>query len=221
MNYRSSLIFTLCLLLPTLASATNVPLPDGMCALDSKVPQEQVIVDYMRSANIGYNQVLAIFAPCDDLDALAKKKITGLTRYGSVLGQELHAEIPMDRATYLAAVTTAFQQSGQQLTNAAMAQSAGAAQSGARAANLPNPQNVGAANKGIIYQDPRMVMIGMEQTNTFTGPPVKVAALTSMTLIGSSPVSANYYEPLSEDADFSKAKEVLMRYTNQIIRANP
>ena len=221
MTIRSPFILALCVLLPALASATNVPLPDGMCALDVKVPEEQVIVDYMRNANIGYNQVLAIFAPCDDLDALKAKKTTGLSHYGSVLSQDLHQDIPMDRATYLTAVAAAFQQSGAQLTDAATKQSAAGIQTGTKAAGLENPQNVGPASKGIVYQDPRMVMIGMQQTNNFSSGATKVASLTSMTLVGKSPLSVNYYEPLGEDADFGKSKEILMRYTNQIIRANP
>lgn len=221
MTIRSSLIFAACLLLPTLANAVNVPLADGMCALDAKVPEESVVITYLRSANVGSNQVLAIFAPCDELDALAKKKINGLTRYGSVLNQELSEKIPMDRTTYLGAVASAYQQSVAQLDKAALQESSAAVQRGASASNLAKTPNVNAADKGIIYQDPSMLMIGMEQTNTSSGTPVKVASTTSMTLVGGSPVSVNYYEPLSEDADFSKSKDVLMRYTNQIIRANP
>jgi hypothetical protein len=205
MTIRSSLIFAACLLLPMLASAANVPLPDGMCALDQKVPEEGAVIDYMRTANIGYNQVLAIFAPCDELDQLSKKKINSLTHYGSVLGQELHAEIPMDRATYLASVAHVYQQTGGLLTSAAMDQSSGAIKNGTKEANLQNPQGSTNVSKGIIYQDPRMVMIGMQQTNNYGGAPVKVASVTSMTLIGSSPVSANYSDPLVVVADFSKS----------------
>ena len=187
MTIRSPFIFALCLLLPTLASAMNVPLPDGMCTLDAGKPEQAIAIDYLRGANVGYNKVLASFAPCDELDALAKKKTPGLTHYGAVLGQETHSEIPMDRATYLAGVVSTYQQGG----------------------------------KSVLYQDPRMVMGAAQQSNAYGGAPVQVASTTSTTLVGNMQVLVDYIEPQSEDADSSKAKEMLTRYTNQIIRANP
>ena len=217
---RRSILFVAACLLPALASATTVPLPDGMCALDASKPEQSIVINYMRTANIGFNQVLATFAPCEELDALSKKKINGLTHYGSVLSQDLHSEIPMDRATYLSAVATTYQQSGKILTDAALGQSGGAIASGAAEAGINNPASVSATSKGILYQDPRMVMIGLTQTNAYGGTPVEVASTASITLVGTTSLSVNYYEPLSEDKDFSKSKALLTRYTNQIIRAN-
>ena len=55
-----------------------------------------------------WQELVTGFASCDELKAIADKKATSVSHYGSVLKQPVVADLTMDRPTYLATVATTF-----------------------------------------------------------------------------------------------------------------
>lgn len=222
MSFRSFVIAAACATLPCIAVAGPLSvqlLPAGMCALDAKIPAQATILTYLNASNAAGNELVTGFASCDELKAIADKKATSVSHYGSVLKQPVVADLTMDRPTYLATVATTFN-AHPELLQAALGSVGGLAAQGADASGVSAPDKVGATSKGVLYQDPRIVIIGMEQTNSIDGKATKVASTTGMTMVGGAPVSVNLYAPLADKNAFAAATEALKPTINRMIRDN-
>ena len=220
MSRRLSFIFAVCMLTPTLANALNVStLPDGMCALDTKIPEHAVVLTYLNGSRTSGNELVASFASCDELKAIADKKATSISHYGSILKQTPLADITIDRPTYLATIAKTFESTAA-LTQTAIAGATSAAAQGASASGIATPTSIGAVSKGVLYQDPRMVIIGMEQTNQLGTQTTKVASTAAMTMLSGAPISVNLYAPLTDKEAFAKSTERLKPIINRMVREN-
>lgn len=222
MSLRNLLIILSATISPFVANAAPLKisaLPEGMCALDSKIPEHATIATYLNGSATGGSELVASFASCDELQAIAQKKATSVTRYGSVLQQPKPSDLTMDRASYLATVAKSFEAAAA-ITQAAVAGATAATTQAAGASGVTAPSNINAASKGVLYQDPRMVIIGIEQTNNFGAASTKVASTAGMTMIGGAPISVNLYAPLSDSDAFTKSTEALKPFINRMVREN-
>lgn len=222
MSTRVWMIAVFYTVFPLMACATNLKistLPEGMCALDARIPEQATILSYLSASAAGGNQLVTSFASCNELEAIAAKKAISISHYGSVLQQAKSDDLTMDRPTYVASVAKSFG-AAEALTKAAMGSVAPAATQGANASGMANPSSIAASSKGVLYNDPRMVIIGMEQTNSFGSQITKVASTAGMTMVGGTPVSVNLYAPLSDKDAFTKSVDALKPFINRMLREN-
>jgi hypothetical protein len=212
----------LAMAVPSLANAITIPsLPAGMCALEPKVPEHAVVIDYLTASNKGSNEVLATFARCDELDAIAAKKATGIHHYGVVLKQALGQAIPLERKAYVETAAMVYSATGAALTQTALTGAREAVAVGTKGSGLNNPKAMTADTKGVLFRDDSMLIIGMQQTNGYGGKNVAVASIAAMTIIGGQPVSENLYTPASNADAFATSAENLKPFVAKLIATNP
>lgn len=216
---RAILAATLAFSFNASAALTNFPLPAGMCPLDEKVPEQALIVDYLRQANAGSNELLASFASCKELEAINQKKAISIRHYGSILRQSAATGLTMERATYTAEMATTYQAAADELAKAALTQARPAISNAAKANDLESPIGTGVKSRGVLFRDPNMVIIGMEQLNSFGSQVQYVASTAAMTLIDGASVSINLYAPLDKDA-FAQSTALLKPAVNRLIKEN-
>jgi hypothetical protein len=58
--------------------AYSIALPDGFCGLDEKNENHRKLLDFARRSSQGYNELVAIAAPCAETEALAAGKTHAL-----------------------------------------------------------------------------------------------------------------------------------------------
>jgi hypothetical protein len=221
MRVRRLLTVMLCLALPGLAQALAIPaLPAGMCALDEKVSEQATVVNYLRAANAGSNDVLATFARCDELAAIAAKKGTSITHYGAILRQSLGEALPLERSAYIETAALAYSANAAALTETALTGAREAVATGTKDSDITNPKAITAANKGVLFKNKDMLILGIRQTNTMGSQTTNVASTTALTLVGGTPISVNLYAP-DAPAAFTQSSNTLQPFVTQLIAANP
>jgi len=222
MSLRSLCLAVSCLLLPTLAQALTMPaLPPGMCALDAHVPEQAMVIDYLKNASKGSNELLATFARCDELTAITQKKANAITHFGTVMRQKLDQQIPPDRKAYVTAVAAMLSANGNQLMQTALTGARESAANGTADSGIANPKSIQSSSQGVLFQNDDMVIIGLQQSNNVGGQQVRIASTAAMTLLGGAPVSVNLYAPLGDPNAFQQSTTVLQPFVTQLIAANP
>jgi hypothetical protein len=58
--------------------AYSIMLPEGFCGLDEKIEGHRQLLDFARKSSQGYNELVAIAAPCSETEALATGKTHAL-----------------------------------------------------------------------------------------------------------------------------------------------
>jgi hypothetical protein len=58
--------------------AYSIVLPEGFCGLDEKIEGHRKLLDFARKSSQGYNELVAIAAPCAETEALAAGKTQAL-----------------------------------------------------------------------------------------------------------------------------------------------
>lgn len=221
MTYRRFIAAFLCAVLPTLAQALTIPtLPAGMCVLDEKVTEQATVVNYLRNANAGSNEVLATFARCDELAAIAAKKGNSITHYGAVLRQSLGQPLPLERSAYIDAAVAAYRANARALNETALTGAREAVAAGTKGSDITNPKALTADSKGILFKNTDMLILGIKQTNSFGSQANHVASTSAITLIGGDPISVNLYAPNTPDA-FAQSSNTLQPFVTQLIAVNP
>ena len=207
--------------LPLASFALTLPgLPQNMCPLDASVPAEKVVLDYMTSSNQGTNEVVTVFADCNELKALAAGQRPGLDHYGSVLRQTQLSGITSTRAEYLASAKDLYSGSDAMMLSAL--NSARDINTNGMAANSLSPvSNMNATSKGVLHQDANVVVMGAQQSHSIGGKTITVSSTAGLTLIGSTPVSVNLYAPASEPNASANASASLTNYVAALVKANP
>jgi hypothetical protein len=222
MSCRFTFKVAIALCVPSLAFAMNVTaLPTGMCALNKNNPVEAEVINYLKSANAGSNEVLASFASCSELAAITAKKGSAITHYGAILSQTLGQQLPIDRKAYVETAATLYAANGASLTETALTGAREAATTGTQGSDIKNPKSMTADSKGILFKNDDMVIIGIKQTNNFGSESHAVASTAAMTLIGGKPVSVNLYAPASDAGAFQKSAATLQPFVATLIAANP
>lgn len=209
------------IMLPMLAQALTLPaLPQGMCALNEKQAAHAEVINFLRRANEGSNEVVASFADCNELAAIEAGKGKSIAHFGAVLQQSLGANLGLDRATYVQTAATVYASQGNALTNDALTGAREAVAGATKTGDVRNPTAITAQNKGILFQSKDMLIIGLTQNNMLGGKNIQVASTSAITLVRGAPISVNIYAPASADA-FTRASASLKPFVGQLISTNP
>lgn len=221
MRVRRLLTVMLCLALPSLAQALSIPaLPVGMCLLDEKVTEQATVVKYLRNANAGSNEVLATFARCDELAAIAAKKGDSITHYGAVLRQSLGEPLPLARSAYVEAAAAAYRANGGAITETALTGAREAVANGTKGSDITNPKAITADSNGVLFKNADMLILGVVQTNSLGNKVSRIASTSALTLVGGSPLSVNLYAPEAPGV-FAQSSATLQPFVTQLVAANP
>ena len=184
-------IFTLLTLNAQAGTATlldrpiQFSIPTGYCEIGGLPPDEE-LVDRQKKAIGTSNQVLAMFADCNELEDYRKGNRTILDNYGQILAQKpkghLRALKGVSRKEYIQNISAHSNYMADALNKAE-----------ARVRQyIPDYQS--HENLGILNTDSNGLYFGILMTiNDETGHPRKIIGVIGMTLVNEIPISINLY----------------------------
>jgi hypothetical protein len=188
-------------------------LPLGYCFLDESQPAEKLLVDNTVAMNQGSNELIAYFAPCNDLVAYRVGAIDVLSEYGIIFVPLLNGGFeasPSPRAESLPQIAATIPA----LDEAAL-------QELERQASQQGITVSGTQFLGLIGQDANALYAGLlaEVSDGTTSYPT--AGLLAITQLQDVVLTVNLYRPYRSNADIVALLSEAEAYVAQLVAANP
>jgi len=190
-------------------------LPNGYCLLDATLPGETELIESLRASNAGQNDLIAYFAPCNDLIAYRVGALDRLTEYGTLMVPLVDGAFtpgPGPRADFLAEMRGAMPTVDEAML----------AELEQQASN--NPQGVqisGSQFLGILHEDANALYLGLLFQASAEGETLAGAAVLAFTLLGDVAFTVNLYRPYRSNADLVALVSELGPYMAGLTAANP
>lgn len=222
---RSLLALTVLALLPAVPAAAEPVdlygrqveffLPMGYCYLDESQQAEKAIVDNIVQMNVGQNDLIAYFAPCNDLIAYRAGAIPTLNEYGIVfvpLANGTFQAAPGSRAETLPQIAASMPGLDEnllaQIEQEVNQNPSGATLSGTQFLGLIN-QDVNAIYAGMVAQ------VSDGQTTT------PAAGVLGITQLQDIVFTINLYREYHSNADIVALLTEATTYAAELVAANP
>jgi hypothetical protein len=188
-------------------------LPLGYCFLDESQPAEKILVDNTVAMNQGSNELIAYFAPCNDLVAYRVGAIDLLSEYGIIFLPLVNGGFeasPVPRAESLPQIAATIPA----LDEAALLELE-------RQASQQGITVSGTQFLGLIGQDANALYAGLlaEVSDGTTSYPT--AGLLAITQLQDIVLTVNLYRPYRSNADIVALLSEAESYVAQLVSANP
>jgi hypothetical protein len=188
-------------------------LPLGYCYLDEAQPAEKILVDNSVAMNQGSNELIAYFAPCNDLVAYRVGAITVLSEYGIIFVPLIDGGFeasPLSRAESIPQIAATIPA----LDEAAL-------QELERQASQQGITVSGTQFLGLIGQDANALYAGLlaEVSDGTTSYPT--AGVLAITQLQDVVLTVNLYRPYRSNADIVALLSEAESYVAQLVAANP
>jgi hypothetical protein len=190
-------------------------LPAGYCHLDETQPAEKLLVDNIVGMNQGSNDLIAYFAPCNDLVAYRVGAIDVMSEYGIVFvplvngGFEASPSPRAESLPQIAATLPALDQAALQRLEQEASQ---------------NPQGItlsGSQFLGLIGQDANALYAGLVAQVSDGSSSFPAAGVLAITQLQDVVMTVNLYRPYRSNADIVALLSEAEIYVAQLVAANP
>lgn len=167
--------------------------PDGYCVLNGRQPNEAIVIERLRKANAGRNELLLAYADCGEIDHLRAGMIGQLSRHGHILAGMADGKVrPLpspDRGRLLDEVARqvpAFDRKGlSDAVNKALARA--------------GMGRLSELRQGVAARDDTALYLANVGVMTVDGKRQTVAGVTAITVIDGLLVSTNLYRPFENN----------------------
>ena len=190
-------------------------LPMGYCYLDESQAAEKMVVDNVVQMNQGSNDLVAYFAPCNDLVAYRAGAIVTLSEYGIVFVPLVNGSFepaPTPRAESLPQIAASMPA----LDEALLAQIEQDVNQNPAGFTLSGTQFL-----GVIGQDANAIYAGMVAEVSDGQTSVPAAGVLAITQLQDVVLTINLYRTYLSNADIVALLTEVESYAGELVAANP